>query len=211
MNTQVKNTEALVIKAPNMETAEFRIVGQAPYVQHKFSEKARRIMLEAQQLGTKAKNRKVREARDIEAEYEGAMHRDRAGNYGIPAPAFRSAMISACRLVGFQMTKAKLSVFVEADGFDETDGTPLVHIEGEPEMHQTAVRLESGVASISVRPMWREWAATLRVRYDLDQFSHVDVANLLMRAGMQVGIGEGRPDSKKSHGMGWGLFTLEGE
>lgn len=208
--TTLPESTALVIKAPNMETAEFRIRGESPYVQHKFSEKARRVMLEAQQLGTKSKNRKTREARDIEAEYEGAIHRDRSGKCGIPAPAFRSAMISACRLVGFQMTKAKLSVFVEADGFDETDGTPLVHIEGEPEMHQTAVRLESGVASISVRPMWREWAATVRVRYDLDQFSHADVANLLMRAGMQVGIGEGRPDSKKSHGMGWGLFTFEG-
>jgi hypothetical protein len=26
--------------------------------------------------------------------------------------------------------------------------------------------------------------------------------------GMQVGIGEGQPDSKNSAGMGWGLFEL---
>jgi len=30
-----------------------------------------------------------------------------------------------------------------------------------------------------------------------------------MRVGQQVGICEGRPDSKNSAGMGWGLFTLE--
>jgi len=27
--------------------------------------------------------------------------------------------------------------------------------------------------------------------------------------GLQVGIGEGRPDSKNSAGMGWGMFTIE--
>jgi len=36
------------------------------------------------------------------------------------------------------------------------------------------------------------------------------VTNLLSRVGMQVGIGEGRPFSKNSAGMGWGTFELEG-
>jgi len=35
------------------------------------------------------------------------------------------------------------------------------------------------------------------------------LTNLLARAGLQVGIGEGRPDSKNSAGMGWGLFQIE--
>jgi hypothetical protein len=59
--------------------------------------------------------------------------------------------------------------------------------------------------------MWREgWEAKLRIRYDADQFSLSDVSNLLARAGMQVGVGEGRPDSKDSAGLGWGLFSLNG-
>jgi hypothetical protein len=202
---------SIVIKEPNFETAEFVIKGDAPYVQHKFSADTRKGLLEKHQEGARAKNRKKREARDIKAEYEAAMHKMRDGSYGIPAPAFRSAMISACRLVGFQMTKAKLTVFVEADGFDVDDGTPLVKLNGEPEMHEASVRLESGVASVAVRPMWREWSAVVRVRWDADQFNEHDVANLLMRAGMQVGIGEGRPDSRKSHGMGWGMFSIQGE
>lgn len=200
----------LVVKAPNLATAEFKLAGTAPYVQHKFSEKARKKMLEDQKLGAKKKNRSSKqEGRKPEEEYQGAIHRGRKGRYGIPAPAFRCAMISACRLVGFTMTKAKLSVFVEPDDFDETDGTPLVHINGEPEMHEAAVRLESGVTSIAIRPMWKEWSTVIRVRYDADQFGHEDVANLLVRAGLQVGIGEGRHDSKKSNGMGWGTFTIE--
>jgi hypothetical protein len=42
----------------------------------------------------------------------------------------------------------------------------------------------------------------------MDQFTPEDVANLMARVGMQVGIGEGRPDSKNSAGMGWGLFKI---
>jgi hypothetical protein len=47
------------------------------------------------------------------------------------------------------------------------------------------------------------------VRFDADQFTLRDIANLLLRAGMQVGVGEGRPDSKKSCGMGWGTFEIK--
>jgi len=208
MKTEAKKGDTLVIAPARLLTMEIPIIGVAPYVQNKFSHKAAQQMLETQMAGSQAKKGKKREARDVDGEYEGAKHVMLDGTYGIPAPAFRSAMISACRLVGFQMTKAKLSVFIEPDGFDRDDGTPLVTLTGEPEMHQSHVRLESGVASIAIRPMWREWSAKVRIKFDLDQFSEQDVVNLLSRAGQQVGIGEGRPDSKKSHGMGWGLFKI---
>jgi hypothetical protein len=203
--------DTLIINRPNLEEIVLHIVGDAPYVQHKFSAKARNQMLAKQQAGSTAKGKKAHAARDIDGEYREAMHLDSKGRAGIPAPAFRSAMISACRLVGFMMTKAKLSVFVVHDTVDADDGTPLVLINGEPEMHQASVRLESGVASVAIRPMWREWSANVRVRYDADQFTTADVVNLMARAGMQVGIGEGRPDSKKSHGMGWGTFSVQSE
>jgi hypothetical protein len=108
------------------------------------------------------------------------------------------------------MTRAKLSLFVVADGFDKLDGTPLVKItKGKPHYVEHAVRNESGVADIRPRPMWDEgWEAEVRLTWDADQFSTIDVANLLMRVGLQVGIGEGRPDSKNSAGMGWGTFVL---
>jgi hypothetical protein len=108
------------------------------------------------------------------------------------------------------MTRAKISVFVEQDGLDASDGQPLVRlIADEPERSEMAVRLETGVASIAIRPLWREWGAVVRVRYDADQFTASDVVNLLDRAGQQVGIGEGRPDSRKSTGLGWGMFEVD--
>jgi hypothetical protein len=56
--------------------------------------------------------------------------------------------------------------------------------------------------------MWREWSAVVQVSYDADQFTLEDVTNLMSRVGLQVGIGEGRPDSRESAGLGWGTFEL---
>lgn len=208
--SNTKQNSAVTISPPHFDAAEFRIRGTAPLVQHKFSAKARAKMLADQQKtgGTKGKKRSPRE---IEEEYRSAMHIGDDGNYGIPCGAFRSALIDACRAAGFVMTKAKMSVSIIHDSIDADEGTPLVRLYGEPELFESAVRLESGVASIAIRPMWREWRANVRIKWDADQFSMTDVANLLMRAGMQVGVGEGRPFSKKSNGMGWGTFELISE
>lgn len=203
--------ETIVISPPNMQRATLHIRGLAPYVQHKFSEKAQAQMEETQRAGTQARSRKKREARNFEAGYLAAMHVSAEGWRGIPAPAFRNAMIDACRLVGFVMTKAKLSVFVEAPGFDATDGTPLVPIEGEPEVHKGWGRNANGTADLRWRPLWRKWEAYVPLRWDADQFSAGDVFNLLARAGLQVGIGEGRPSSPNSFGLGWGLFEVLAE
>lgn len=201
-------TEPIQITRPNIQLIRFKIRGTAPYVQHKFSAKAKAKMLQAQ-TSSKGANTRAKSPRDLEQDYKGAMYLTKNGKHGIPAPSFRSAMISACRVAGFQMVKAKLSVFVEADDYDVEDAVPLVlFTKGKPSMHKAPVRLASGVASIAVRPMWREWEATLSVRFDGDQFNETDLANLLSRAGLQVGVGEGRPDSKKSHGMGWGTFEV---
>ncbi len=95
-----------------------------------------------------------------------------------------------------------------ADGFEGDDGTPLIRVYGEPKKHTTYARNDNGSVDIRVRPMWEEWHAIVRIRFDADMFSATDVANLMMRVGMQVGIGEGRPDSKNSPGMGWGTFSI---
>ncbi len=96
--------------------------------------------------------------------------------------------------------------------FDRDDGTSLVKItKGEPQYAEHAVRNDSGVADIRPRPIWAPgWEATVRIRYDAEQFSTEDVLNLMRRVGEQVGIGEGRPDSPNSCGLGWGLFAVVG-
>lgn len=207
-----KDTTNMEIKisAPNIREAKFLIRGTAPLVVHKFSAKAKAMIRQKQEAGSLANKGKSKSAKDFEEVFQGARHISTEGWDGIPAAAFRAGIISACRLVGFKMTLAKLSIFVAADGFDETEGTPLVRIlsPAEPERNESMVRLATGVCDISVRPMWKIWGAELRIQYDADQFTADDVRNLLARVGAQVGVCEGRPDSKSSAGCGWGTFEL---
>jgi len=205
-----KPKQQLTIPAPNFQTAEFRIVGTAPLVGNKFSKRARDNMKTKMEQGSTAKKGSKREPKNFKQCYEEAIHRDKAGWAGIPAPAFRNSMISACKTVGFFMSRAKLALFVLADGLDSDDDTPLVKItKGKPQYAEHFVRNETGVCDLRPRPMWPTgWECRLRVRFDADQFTIEDVANLLARAGIQVGIGAGRPDSAKSNGMGWGLFEV---
>lgn len=206
------SSSVVQIKAPNIQTVQFRIIGTAPLVQAKFSQKAKEQMMAAQAAGSQARSKKQRTAKDFDAVCDQSVHYSREGWVGIPAGAFRAAMISACRLVGFKMTLAKLSLFVVADGFDRDEGTPLVRLIADKyrrvDLH---VRNATGVIDIRSRPMWDDWQADVRIRYDADQFSVDDVSNLLSRVGEQVGLCEGRPDSKSSAGMGWGTFRLATE
>jgi hypothetical protein len=119
-------------------------------------------------------------------------------------------MISACRLVGFKMTLAKLSIFVEADGYDKQESQiPLIKIIGNAVKQEDMARVVTGQPYVTVRAAYHNWKAAVKIRWDADQFSVDDITNLLSRVGQQVGLGEGRPDSKNSAGMGWGLFTIE--
>ena len=198
--------ETCVITPPKFGVVDLIIEGVAPLVVERFSKKAELMAKMAE--GQSAKNKKNRDARDYDREAEEARYRSADGWEGMNAAAFRAAMISACRLVGFKMTLAKLSTFVEADGFDLNDGVPLVRVYGESQTYTAHTRNATGVIDIRSRPMYRSWAAKLRVRYDMDQFKMADVLNLVSRCGLQVGIGAGRPDSKASAGCGFGLFQV---
>lgn len=200
----------VVIEPPKIGRAQVTIEGESPLVVHRFGSKARKAMEKTlANEGGKGK-KKEHEKRDHEADMRDALHIAEDGWYGMPAAAFRSAMITACKVSNYHMTKAKLSLFVEHDGMSE-EGIPLVRIEGgEPELHITHVRIAKNSTDLRARPMWKRWSITLRLRWDAGQFELSDVVNLLVRAGLQVGIGEGRANSTtESGGMGWGHFRVK--
>jgi hypothetical protein len=201
------------IPPPKFDVAQFQIRGIAPYVHGKFTEKAKKEMHDKQAAGHVARKGQKRDGKNFQECYEQAMYKADGGWPGIPTIAFRKGMVSACRLVGYAMTIGKLSIFIEPDGFESATGTPLIKItKGEPHYFETYVKNATGVCDLRVRPMWDAgWEATIKIRYDADQMTLVDITNLLSRVGLQVGIGSGRPDSPKSVGMGWGLFEVLGE
>jgi hypothetical protein len=205
----VGTTAAITISAPNMQFLEVGIIGTEPLVVNRFSQKMVDMLHAKHEAGSTTNKGKQRAPKDFEALFQGARYRAAEGWDGVNAASFRNAMIRACSLVGYKMTLAKLCLFIVAEGYDREDATPLCRIIGpEPENWQVISRNADGSPDIHPRPLWRKWAIRLRIKYDADQFTRNDVVNLLNRVGQQVGIGEGRPNSKNSNGMGIGVFRL---
>jgi hypothetical protein len=209
MATKEVVVKQAVISAPKFGRATFELVGSEVLVIHRFSAKTKAQMKQKMELGNAGGNRKNREAKATDDLYNEARYVSAEGWDGFHAGALRAALISACRLVGFKMTLAKLSIFVEADGHDAQEPQiPLIRIYGKSVKQEDMARVETGQPYVTVRAAYHGWIARPVIRWDTNQFTLEDVANLLTRVGLQVGLGEGRPDSKNSAGMGWGLFEL---
>jgi hypothetical protein len=201
--------KTVVISAPNFRSAIFEVAGTEVLVIHRFSAKTKQQMKQKMETGKSASSKKTREAQNTDDLFNEARYRSPEGWDGFHAASLRNAMISACRLVGYKMTLAKLSIFIEADGHDAKEPQiPLIRIYGDPVKQEDMARVETGQPYVTVRAAYHNWKAKLRIRWDADQFSLQDITNLLSRVGFQVGLGEGRPDSKNSAGMGWGLFAI---
>lgn len=210
MATQSVESTVVSVKPINLQTIRMRLVGTAPLKQARFAAKALQAMRQKMESGSTSSKGKQREKRDFDRDFIEAQHISQEGWVGVPASAIRNACIDVCRMVGFKMTHAKMSIFVLADGLDKQDGTPLIRLDAPPpEKTEEPVRNATGVVDIRVRPMWRKWALEVGIQYDADQFTVDDVVNLIKRAGVQIGIGEGRPFSKQSNGTGCGTFEVK--
>lgn len=188
----------------------FKIIGTAPLVIHRFSAKTKQQMKQKMEEGKSSSSKKNREAKSTDVSFQEARYISKEGWDGFHAASIRNACISACRLVNFKMTLAKLSIFVEADGWDkEEPQIPLIRIYGDATKQEDMARVETGQPYVTVRAAYHNWYANVQIRWDADQFTLSDITNLLSRVGAQVGLCEGRPDSPNSCGMGWGLFEIE--
>ena len=200
----------VTITPPRMATATVKIVGTAPYLQNKFSSENRDKMLETQKAGSAAKRtRKAKAPKDFEKVYRGSMHIAQDGWHGIPCTALRNAMIDACRLTEMDMVRAKMCIFIIAQGLDVENLEPLIKIDGKPRMLIDRVKIGIASTDLAARAVFEKWSSTFEIQWDDDVFKAQDVVNLLARAGWQVGIGAGRPLSKTSGGTGKGTFKVD--
>jgi hypothetical protein len=129
------------------------------------------------------------------------------------AAAFKQAMIEALPVAGitkeaFPQTLGKVTFFVVADGYSKSFGEPLVRINGKAEPFSNICRVDNGNPYTNTRPIYRQWAATLRVRYNAIVVSAQQVLNLIAYAGFYVGVGEHRPSSPYSKTGENGLWEV---
>lgn len=199
-----KQVGPIEVRAMRESKFSVGIVGVSPLIVHKFDEKSRKQMLEKQVNGKKQAGQ--REGRDVEAEYEGSFYRLADGAPGFPAAGFKKACVSACRYAsGLPMTQARGAFFVMGDPSSQGE---LVRIIGEPQMRADMCRLENGVPMERFRPEFREWSATLVIRHNPDFITAQSIINLLSIAGMNVGVGERRPERE---GASFGQFRIVGD
>jgi hypothetical protein len=151
-----KTVEQVSITPPRITSVKMKIIGTAPYVQNKFSHKAKMEILDKQVAGSTAKTSKKREPKVVEKLYREAMHLDAKGNPGIPVTAIKSALVRAASLCQMEMKRAKICLFVQGTTVDADEGTELVPIIGTSEIATHHVRIAMGTTTVAVRPMWRK-------------------------------------------------------
>lgn len=178
------------------ETMLVPLVGTAPLIMHKFSEKAKRQMLDAMQ-GRKA----PKQSKDPEAEYQAAAYRHDDGTYGFPVIAFKAATVGAARFFdkSVTMTMLRQALFFDAD-LSRTEGQKLVRIDGEPTMREDVVRVGQGGTDLRYRPEFTTWSTTVSVTYVRSMLTRESVLSLIDAGGMGVGVGEWRPEKRGDFG-----------
>ena len=198
-----EKTETIVLEPRVMRILSIPISGLTELIMHKWSEKAKREMLE-RQMGKKTR---VKAPKDPKSDFEATMYKLTDGTFGMPTSAFKAAIIGGAReFSGVTMVGLKAALHVEPDGFT-AEGEPMVRIIGEPRMREDMVRLESGVADIRHRAGFLPWSATIRVSFNERTLNAQSVLALTEAAG-DVGIGDWRPTSKKSTGP-FGRFVID--
>lgn len=172
------------------ETLLVPIVGTTPLIVHRFSEKAKRQMLDNMQ-GRKA----PKEIKDPEAEYEASFYRLKDGSYGFPVLAFKAATIGGARFYPRNaITMTALRQFVFFRGEAGEDGQSMARIEGEPTMREDVVRVGRGGTDLRYRGQFTEWTTRLEVIYVPSALTRGSILSLIDAGGLGVGVGEWRPE-----------------
>jgi hypothetical protein len=180
-----KNT---VVDWKGTKKITFRIKGLSPLIMHKWSEKAKREMLDKQQKKTVKKG-----LREPEQEFERSVYRFSDGRLGFPSDAFKKAMIRGAKHLGLVMTDSRSSFFVMGEYCVE-DQRDLVPITGELSMREDMVRLNGATSDLRYRGQVSDWEAELDIIYNPISMSPNYLTDMLKIAGFGVGIGEWRPD-----------------
>lgn len=178
------------------ERLEVPIMGTTPLICHRFSEKAKRMMLDNMQ-GRK----NPREIKDPQAEYEAAFYKFDDGRFGHPTLAFKDATVGGARFYGSSVTMTGLrqSLFFVGTQ-NQVDGMALTEIVGEPVMREDVVRVNRGGTDLRYRPQFNEWTATLTIVYVKAMLTRDSVLSLIEAGGMGVGVGEWRVEKSGDFG-----------
>lgn len=214
MATAKATEQAVTIRPIEIATVKVRIVGDTPLIMHAWSEKAKRMMLEAQQGKKKGKAKEYRnpvrefidslywtshkpELRDDATEEECEIAFSHAisegATFGFPVTAFKQGAQAAAYRLGWVKNQMGLrgAFFIKSDD----DGLVQIHADP-PVMREDMVKLSGGgAADLRYRGEFRNWSAILEVDYNRSGDFPLDaIMSALNAAGFMCGVGEWRPE-----------------
>jgi len=183
------STTTVVLPPLQIETVNVTLIGDTPLIVHRWSEKAKKQMLDKQMKKATA----GKEAKDPERDFRESLYVLEDGSYGFPIIGFKAAAVTACTSIG-SMTKVAARQAFHVDG-------EFAVIEGdEPTMREDMVRVGMGTADIRYRGEFRNWFTTIAVKYNANVMSAEQILNLMQTAGFAVGVGEWRPEKDGQYG-----------
>lgn len=213
MATKKANTEVIEIRPIEIKKVTVHIVGDTPLIMHAWSEKAKRMMLEAQMGIAKGKKKEAKNPVDdfIRSMYwltpmpeDGTMESfeeaiANGARFGFPVTAFKQAAISAAYRMGW----AKDKMSMRGAFFIDSDQNGMIEIHSDtPEMREDMVKVGMGTADIRYRGEFKNWYADLTISYNANgQYSLENIVNIINAGGYVCGVGEWRPERDGQNGM----------
>lgn len=212
-----KKEETIEIRPLDIQTVPIRIVGDTPLIVHAWSEKAKRMMLEAQ---TKATKTKAKEKRDPFDDFVNSLYWlegkpavstpeafDEAvrngAKWGFPVGAIKQSANSAAYRLGWVKNQMALrgSYFLRSEYGDMAEIKGCV-----PEIREDMVRIGMGTADLRYRGEFKNWYMDFELQYNASGVMTLEqIINCLHAGGFSCGIGEWRPEKDGS----FGTFHIE--
>ncbi len=207
-----KKAEVVEIKPVELRTVTLKIVGDTPLIVHAWSEKAKRMMLEAQMGLAKGKKKEVKNPVDdfIQSMYwltnkpkesteEAFMQAIKDGaRFGFPATAFKQSAISAA----YRLDYIKDKMGLRGAFFINGDENGMIEIHSDmPIMREDMVKIGMGTADLRYCGEFRNWWAELNISYNANgSFSLENIVNIINVGGYACGVGEWRVEKDGQNG-----------
>lgn len=202
-NETTEQAVAFELPKINIQFLTVEVIGDSPLIVHKWSEKAKKEILDKQMKKASA----GKEARDPWMDFCNSLYwltdmpenptQDDIDNarFGFPAVAFKACAIDAAYQQGAIAKKT-----TARGAFHLID--ELIEIEGKPKMREDMVQIGgmSKVADIRYRGEFPTWRAKLNIRYNASAISPEQILTMLNLGGFANGVGEWRPSRDGSFG-----------